>query len=211
MRNNVYSYGNISYWDERYTNEEEQFDWHQKWCSVKHIFSELNVRNDAKILNIGCGTSRFSEEMLDNGYTDITNIDASAVCINKMKELYKDKPNLKYILMNVCDMKGFKNAGFDLIVDKACLDSVVCSEDSLKNVEEMLSEVSRVLKPEGVFVVISHAQPTYRLGYLQKPDYKWNVAVKTVNRPMLGIVAPPVDDSLHYVYICKKGSTSTQK
>ncbi|SBT42730.1 methyltransferase [Plasmodium ovale wallikeri] len=107
---------------------------------------KLNIQNDAKILNVGCGTSKFSEDMLDSGYTDITNIDASTVCINKMKETYKDKPNLKYMLMDVCDMKQFKNAEFDLIIDKACLDSIVCSEDSLKNVEEMLSEISRVLK-----------------------------------------------------------------
>ncbi|ETB56128.1 hypothetical protein YYC_00760 [Plasmodium yoelii 17X] len=202
-------YGNISYWNERYTKEEEQFDWHQKWYGVKHIFDELNIQNNAKILNIGCGTSKFSEEMLDSGYTDITNIDASSVCINKMKEIYKDKPNLKYLQMNVCDMKLFKNGEFDLIIDKACLDSIVCSEDSLKNVEEMLCETSRVLKSEGVFIIISHAQPSYRLGYLQKQDYKWTVTVKTVKRPMLGIVAPPIDDSLHYVYICTKGNVQT--
>ncbi|CRH01373.1 methyltransferase, putative [Plasmodium relictum] len=202
-------YGKISYWNERYTNEEEQFDWHQRWHGVKHIFAELEIKNDAKILNVGCGTSKFSEEMSDSGYTDITNIDASSVCIKKMKEIYNDKPNLKYILMNVCDMKEFKNEEFDLIIDKACLDSIVCSEDSLKNVEEMLSEISRTLKPEGIFIIISHAQPTYRLGYLQKPHYKWDITVKTVKRPMLGIVAPPVDDSLHYIYICKKGNTVT--
>ncbi|SBT80384.1 methyltransferase, putative [Plasmodium malariae] len=204
-------YGSISYWNERYTNEEEQFDWHQKWYGVKHIFTELDIKNDAKILNVGCGTSKFSEEMLDSGYTDITNIDASSACIKKMKEIYKDKPNLKYMLMNVCDMKEFKNAEFDLIIDKACLDSIVCSEDSLKYIEEMLSEVSRILKSEGTFVVISHAQPTYRLGYLQKQDYKWNVTIKTVKRPMLGIVTAPIDDNLHYVYICTKGNTKTQQ
>ncbi|EWC73650.1 hypothetical protein C923_05673 [Plasmodium falciparum UGT5.1] len=52
-------------------------------------------------------------------------------------------------------MREFTNEEFDLIIDKACLDSIVvitrasyiyCSEDSLKNVEEMLSEVSRILK-----------------------------------------------------------------
>ncbi|VWU49191.1 methyltransferase, putative [Hepatocystis sp. ex Piliocolobus tephrosceles] len=204
-------YGNISYWNERYSKEEEQFDWHQKWCGIKHIFSELNIRNDAKILNIGCGTSKLSEEMLENGFTSITNIDASSVCIQKMQELYKDQQNLKYMLMNVCDMKQFKNAEFDVIIDKACLDSVLCSEDSLKNVEEMLSEVARVLKSDGTFIIISHAQPNYRLGYLQKEEYKWSVTIKTVKRPMLGVVAPPVDDCLHYVYICKKGSVITEQ
>ncbi|ETW27253.1 hypothetical protein PFFCH_05325 [Plasmodium falciparum FCH/4] len=63
--------------------------------------------------------------MLDSGYTNITNIDASSVCIKKMQELYNDKPNLKYILMNVCDMREFTNEEFDLIIDKACLDSIV--------------------------------------------------------------------------------------
>ncbi|SPJ12917.1 methyltransferase, putative [Plasmodium sp. DRC-Itaito] len=201
-------YGKISYWNERYTNEEEQFDWHQRWYGVKHIFTELEIKNDANILNIGCGTSKFSEEMLDSGYTNITNIDASSVCIRKMQEIYNDKPNLKYKLMNVCDMREFTNEEFDLVIDKACLDSIVCSEDSLKNVEEMLSEVSRILKSNGIFVIISHAQPAYRLVYLQKEDYNWDITVKTVQRPMLGIVAPPVDDNLHYIYICKKKHTS---
>lgn len=197
-------YGKISYWNERYSNEVEQFDWHQKWHGVKHIFKDLNIKSDAKILNVGCGTSKFSEEMLDNGYKDITNIDASTVCIDKMKEKYSNRPDMKYILMDVCNMKEFNDEQFDLIIDKACLDSILCSEQSGKNSEEMLSEISRILKPEGYYVIISHAQPSYRLGYIQLTEYKWEVSVRTVQRPMLGFVMPPVDDNLHYVYICKK-------
>ncbi|ETW46484.1 hypothetical protein PFMALIP_05388 [Plasmodium falciparum MaliPS096_E11] len=37
--------------------QKEQFDWHQRWYGVKHIFTELEIKNDANILNIGCGTS----------------------------------------------------------------------------------------------------------------------------------------------------------
>lgn len=50
------------------------------------------------------------------------------------------------------------------------------------------SNYKKQFRSEGVFIIISHAQPSYRLGYLQKQDYKWNVTVKTVKRPMLGIV-----------------------
>ena len=32
---------------------------------------------NSKILNIGAGNSRLSEEMIDDGYTDIINIDNS--------------------------------------------------------------------------------------------------------------------------------------
>lgn len=34
----------------------------------------------------GCGNSRLSEEMYEDGYTDITNIDISRVVIDQMAE-----------------------------------------------------------------------------------------------------------------------------
>lgn len=203
-------YGSISYWDERYTKQTEPFDWHQKWHGVKHVFTELNVPRDAKVLNVGCGTSTFSEEMSDNGYKDITNIDASNVCIKKMQEIHKDRPSLKFLLMDVCNMKDFLDESFDLVIDKACFDSIVCSDESLQNCDAMLTEISRILKPNGFYVMISHAQPAYRLNYIQKDSYKWQIAVKTVKRPMLGIVNLPADDNVHYIYVCKKDLVQTE-
>lgn len=58
-------------------------------------------------MNVGCGNSRklrklttlgLSEEMFDEGYQNITNIDISQVVIKSMQEKYKDKgPNFKCI------------------------------------------------------------------------------------------------------------------
>jgi 2-polyprenyl-3-methyl-5-hydroxy-6-metoxy-1,4-benzoquinol methylase len=42
-----------------------------------------------RILNVGSGNSRLSEEMFEEGYTQITNIDISNVCIKAMKDKYK--------------------------------------------------------------------------------------------------------------------------
>jgi hypothetical protein len=47
-----------------------------------------------------------SEEMFEDGYETITNIDISQTSIKAMNELYKDKgPNFKYIQMDVRAME----------------------------------------------------------------------------------------------------------
>ena len=45
---------------------------------------------DAKILIVGCGFSRMSEELADEGYTNITSIDISHNAINLCKEEYAE-------------------------------------------------------------------------------------------------------------------------
>lgn len=66
-----------------------------------------------------------SEEMFDDGYETITNIDISQTSIKTMNELYKDKgPNFKYIQMDVRAMEFAENS-FDAVIDKGTFDSVV--------------------------------------------------------------------------------------
>lgn len=33
----------------------------------------------------------------------------------------------------------------------------------------MISEIYRVLKQDGVYIIVSYGQPEYRLNYLEKP------------------------------------------
>ena len=56
--------------------------------------SQYIVKSD-KILNVGAGNSRLSEEMYDEGYQNICNIDISLSIVKFMEDKLKTKcPNM---------------------------------------------------------------------------------------------------------------------
>jgi len=78
------NYGDPTYWDQRYQEQAgTTFDWLEDYPNLKPIFDEYfkDSKNDIKILNLGCGNSELSEEMYDDGYLNIVNIDISPVVI----------------------------------------------------------------------------------------------------------------------------------
>ena len=143
--------------------------------------------------------------MLDEGFKSIVNIDVSAVLISQMQTKYQDKPSLVYRQMD-CRHMDFPDSSFNVVLDKATLDSIVCGEGSAANVNKYLLEVSRVLKPSGVFLMVSHGQPHHRQSYLNKEAYGWAIEVLTVPRPILAVPIPGADekDNFYYIYVCKK-------
>lgn len=65
-------------------------------------------------------------------------------------------------MMNVCAL-DYPDESFNAVVDKGTLDSVLCGEGSTANVAKMCMEISRVLKPNGVYFVCSYGVPDNRL------------------------------------------------
>ena len=57
-------YGKLEYWEDRYSKRTEPFDWYQVYTGIKEIISPL-IEKENKILNVGCGNSRMSEEMYE--------------------------------------------------------------------------------------------------------------------------------------------------
>lgn len=82
-----------------------------------------------RVLNVGAGNSRLSEEMFDEGYETITNVDISQAVTKTMYEKFKDKggPNFKYLQMDVRAM-DFKENSFDAVIDKGTLDCILVRE-----------------------------------------------------------------------------------
>lgn len=75
------------------TRDPEPFDWYQRYHGLKEIIAKL-VKSDDKILNIGAGNSRLSEDMYEDGMKNITNVDFSKVCIKAMNDKYKGKESM---------------------------------------------------------------------------------------------------------------------
>ena len=201
-------YGKAAYWDERYTKDPEPFDWYQRYSGVKDLIAQYVKKTD-HILNIGCGNSRLSEDMYDDGFSTIANIDISKVCVDQMIEKYRDKTGLSWQQMN-CTALEFPDEAFDAVIDKGTIDSILCGEGSTSNVGKALSEITRVLKPNGVLLMLSYGIPDNRLSYLDNDAYHWSVQVHTVPKPTVSASAAQDSsdaNSVHYMYVCAKGES----
>ena len=61
--------------------------------------------------------------------------------------------------LDVTDMHSLETDVFDLVIDKACIDSLFCRFDYLIKVALMLKEVQRVLKPGCHYFCVSVGPP----------------------------------------------------
>lgn len=169
------------------------------------------MKKTDNILMAGAGNSRLTEDMLEDGYQTITNVDISQVCIDQMVEKYKDREGMTWQQMNLMSLE-FPDETFDTVLDKGTLDSILCGEGSTANVKKMCEEVSRCLKPAGVYFIVSYGVPDNRLSYLENGDYGWKVTVHTVQKPTVSAVQSQDADAtaVHYIYACQKGKKETE-
>lgn len=106
----------------------------------------------------------------------------------------------------------FKDGTFDVVLDKALLDAMVCSDGAQKNVELMLSEIHRVLTPTGVYICISHATEAQRKKYLKNLKlYNWERKKHLIQKPGIGpnwkeLKIPKEDDkkNFNFIFVCTK-------
>jgi EEF1A lysine methyltransferase 4 len=182
-------YANKDYWEKRYAADEnlkETRDPFFEWLSSNHriIVQALNdtvqshfPNMDLNILIEGCGNSKLGENLVDLGYKHITNIDYSEAVIDTMQKYYRNLAIEKYIesmtwlVQDIRKMDSLCTASYDVVIDKATLDVFFCQPnvdlwhpDSTvaQPILETLTEVQRVLKPNGLFLYVSFGQPHFR-------------------------------------------------
>ena len=125
-------YDKALYWEDRYEKEPEPFDWYQRWPGLKETLQKFIQKNHI-ILMAGSGNSHLSEEMYEEGYHHITNIDISTVVVKAMKAKYQDKQGMTYQHMDARAM-DFQDGAFNVVVDKALIDSYFSGEGWRRNV-----------------------------------------------------------------------------
>ncbi|EGO22318.1 hypothetical protein SERLADRAFT_472997, partial [Serpula lacrymans var. lacrymans S7.9] len=131
-------YGTKEYWDHRYSQHSDSatFDWFKSYAEVAHLIREYVPDKSSKILMLGCGNSSLSEDMWQDGYKNIVNIDYSSVVIQQMKQKYGSiRPGMECAL-------SFGNASFDVAIDKGelCgnLSTVVVDDVAIGTMDAMM-------------------------------------------------------------------------
>ena len=112
-----------------------------------------------KLLVIGCGNSKLSENMYDIGIKNIINIDLSEIVIKQMCGKNKHRKEMLFLKMDMLKM-DFEDSTFDVVVDKGTLDALM--SDSSEKVDDdcnkLFAELDRVLKIGGRYICVSLAQ-----------------------------------------------------
>lgn len=158
-------FGDAEYWDERYARmRTERFDWYGTWNSDSKVKLKQHVMPLLRspvtsVLNVGCGNSRFAEELYKDGHSDVVSIDISQKVIDSMSERLTAVKALRFLQMDATNM-SFGDGSFDIVFEKGTLDALYTSSSRL--VSQVVSEVSRVLRPGGLFVSVSFGMPTSR-------------------------------------------------
>ncbi|TFK39915.1 S-adenosyl-L-methionine-dependent methyltransferase [Crucibulum laeve] len=173
-------YGTKEYWNDRYTQESDDsaFDWFKSYSELAHLIHDLVPDKSSRILMLGCGNSRLSEEMWEDGYKNIVNTDYSNVVIEQMRLRHKERrPEMEWHEMDVRNLT-FEDNSFDVAIDKGTMDAMMTAKGDvwdppqqvINDCSKEVDETLRVLrKGGGIFIYLTFGQPHFRRRYLTRP------------------------------------------
>lgn len=145
------------YWNTAFSDNPEYFD--------KSDFAEEVISyfpQDARVLDIGCGLGSDSQFFVRNGCS-VVGIDFSEVAVEKNKKMFADEPQLSFMQVDIAEPLPFSKAEFDVVYARLSLHYFT---DAVT--QKIISEISRVLIPNGLFCFECKSTKDLRYGQGEK-------------------------------------------
>ncbi|BES89337.1 Methyltransferase-like protein [Nesidiocoris tenuis] len=155
-----FEFSSRDYWEAFFKlRGSNSFEWYGEY---EELSSHLHkyMKSQESILIVGCGNSKLSANLYDVGYRHITNIDISSTVIKQMKNLHcEDRPQMVFEEMDALQMT-YDDQTFHVVFDKGTLDALMVDdkEETKERVEQYFSEIDRVLRFGGRYIVVSLLQ-----------------------------------------------------
>ena len=98
-----------------------------------------------KIIDVGCGVGRYSDELTKQGF-DVTSVEVTQSNISKAKNFF---PDLKIIKADARNLKIFSDKSFDMVLLLGPIYHCSSYDDRLK----IISEAKRILRDDGLIFI----------------------------------------------------------
>ena len=137
--------------DEEASIYEKLISDYQHRVEIKTCLEKLNPKKDELILDAGCGTGRFTRQILKRG-SKVVGIDYSMKSLEICKKHFHNY-GLKPLIIkgDICDLP-LKSGIFDKILSTGVLEHIPTHEDRMK----ALSEMKRVINANGKLVITTY-------------------------------------------------------
>jgi len=165
------------YWDDYYRQSPHAtFDWylpnqltlHRITAQLQSLATSNHLSpHSLHLLQVGCGSSALTADLVAAGYTQLTNVDFSPNIVTTLQQSQQYPPTVTFHCMDARHLT-LPSDTFHFVLDKGTLDCCALQADSEAEAEggaggggglssggRMLDEVWRVLRPGGVFMCFS--------------------------------------------------------
>jgi ubiquinone/menaquinone biosynthesis C-methylase UbiE len=145
---------------------------------------------DQPLLMLGCGNSRFGEDMVERGWRGpLIQVDVSSRVVDSMAQrcgTLISNGHMNFVQDDATELSAFRDGMLDACLDKGLLDALHCA-DEYTQMGKITKTVHRVLRPGGSFVFFSFSRPefllpklllvnnhiTHQQGHLRKTRRPW--------------------------------------
>jgi len=122
--------------------------------TFEHLFSQIDLSNVKKVLEVGCGIGVLSSYLSEKYEWEVTGIDLDPKQIERAKNDYGENKYLKFLEADATKLP-FEDNEYDLVLSSDVLHHIV------SDWEKALSEISRVLRPDGFYVLNDLTFPSF--------------------------------------------------
>ena len=136
------------------------------------------------IMILGCGNSKFGEDMLAEGWKGpLVQVDIAARLIESMSQRcasLQKTGDMQFVQDDATVLSSFQDNKLAAVLDKGLVDALFCA-DAWDQCFDIMRAVHRVLLPGGHFVLCSFSRPEFVLEkLLVPPSGSWSRATRNM-------------------------------